>query len=612
MEAASALAPMRLGRCQVRLATTFYSAAHVHAVWRVPPHSKRSAWQIRRRTGSSGCPAGAPATTGCAAGAPARAWRSSEPGAEEGRPDAAAGGHGTVGTGAQLGAPPRPAHLGHPAGPGSDVGDGVADAPRALAASGHHGGPDSQEDAEGDIPPEVSELFDILRGEALRRLEEFGPIHLFSLCWAYSTARLLDVELQRRIATAALRLGGARDGGPRAGGGLGAEAAARAPDGDAGALDARDPSGGSLGAGDRRPPPAEAAARDLGGDAGAPRGGSEVDGPPPPPRGADGAGGDGPEQPYALAEGQHWLALYKPPFWQVNVDSKEAARAAAAPFEEDEDGDGDDDDDGASEEHRKRPRVQGWIRQRLAPQHPICTDPVEAHGLLHRLDMQTSGILLCAKTYVGAYWLRLQWCSYLVDKEYVCLVHGWVDRRVREVHKRIRVEKRKAPNSRRTISTHCSVGANGKPSYTEVCTLAHLARPAAASGAASDEPYSLVVLKLHTGRTHQIRVHMQSIGHPLVCDIKYGEERFAADRLWCPRNFLHTYSLGFHDIPEGPERCMEGSPVKLNCPLPEDLHTALATLSPVDDVSVARCEEWLSRDTTRLRSFEDYASEIPA
>eukprot|EP00913_Durusdinium_trenchii_P030929 g28968.t1 len=64
---------------------------------------------------------------------------------------------------------------------------------------------------EAEIPPEVSELFETLRGEALRRLDDFLPIHLFSLCWAYSTARLLDEDLQRNITRAALRLGRSRD-----------------------------------------------------------------------------------------------------------------------------------------------------------------------------------------------------------------------------------------------------------------------------------------------------------------------------------------------------------------------------------------------------------------
>merc|ERR1712224_277856 len=67
---------------------------------------------------------------------------------------------------------------------------------------------------------------------------------------------------------------------------------------------------------------------------------------------------------------------------------------------------------------------------------------------------------------------------------------------------------------------------------------------------ACKEKYSLVALKLHTGRTHQIRVHMLSIGHPLVSDVKYAKDNFSADCTWCPRNFLHTYHLHFLDVPE--------------------------------------------------------------
>jgi len=412
---------------------------------------------------------------------------------------------------------------------------------------------------DGCIPPEVAELFQTLRGEALRRLEEFGPIHLFSLCWAYSTARLLDADLEQRITDAALRLGRARDAEPRA---------------------------------------ARSSAAADGGAAGSTHG----------VRVAEAAGPAG--EPMVVAQAEHWMALYKPPFWQVDVDSKEAAKAAAVtPFEDDDDGDAEE--DGAPEEHRKRQRMHAWIRQNFAPQYPICSDAIEAFGLLHRLDAQTSGLLLCAKTYVGAYWLRLQWCSYLVDKEYVCLVHGWVDRGTREIHKRIRVDKRKAPNSRRTVSTHCTVGANGKPSYTEVFTLAHLTGvPAGSESGAPAEKFSLVALKLHTGRTHQIRVHMLSIGHPLVCDVKYAEDRFASDRTWCPRNFLHTYRLSFADIPDGAgEATLDVSSVHsvvLHCPLPNDLHHTLSLLQPADATSARYCAEWLSRDSSRMCSFEEY------
>lgn len=443
--------------------------------------------------------------------------------------------------------------------------NGRVDATGGLAVVAKATPADAELPEDGDIPPEVEELFQTLRAEALRRLDEFGPIHLFSMCWAYSTARLLDADLQQAITDRALHLGRQRD---------------------------------------------EDAAKRRGADLPAPD--SELKLP------ERTTSGDLHEQPSLLAQGPHWLALYKPPFWQVSVDSKEAAKAAAtAPFEDDDDGDGDGDEQQA-EQTRKRPRLQYWLKQNIAAEYPICSDPIEAFGLLHRLDQQTSGLLMCAKSYVGAYWLRLQWCSYNVHKEYVCLVHGWVDPSIREVHKRIRVDKKKAENSRRTISTKCSVSDSGKPSYTELFTLAHLTRTSVegrndqSESQGGGERYSLVSVKLHTGRTHQIRVHMLSLGHPLVTDSKYAEDYHDADQLWCPRNFLHTYRLSFDDVPaqDGQGvRQKSGENVDVYCPLPPDLRESLATLKPEGDVARTHYDAWLSGDSKRLASFEEYVAD---
>jgi len=433
---------------------------------------------------------------------------------------------------------------------------------------------------EGEIPPEVIDLFGTLREEALRRLDEFAPIHLFSLCWAYSTARLLDDSLQQTITDAALRIGADRDANPRP--------AKHGRENAAAPSDATQ-DGSSDRAVDSMPSSDIAAIKTA-------QDNSDLAAKP---------GLVGQAEPGVLLEGEHWLALYKPPFWHVNVDSKEAAKAAAAaPFEDDDDGDFDD----VPVEFQKRAKVQLWIKQFLASKYPICTDAIEAFGLMHRLDAQTSGVLLCAKSYVGSYWLRLQWCSYRVDKEYVCLVHGWVDRGLREIYKRIRIDKKRAANSRRTVATHCKVSPSGKPSYTEVFTLAHLTRPAEGLDAESQasERYSLVVLKLHTGRTHQIRVHMENAGHPLVTDIKYAEQQFPADRTWCPRNFLHTYHLGFDDVPSSSE-AGENKTVDVYCPLPDDLRDVLSQLKPVDEVSAEGHNAWLSANPGDLRSFDDWA-----
>lgn len=454
---------------------------------------------------------------------------------------------------------------------------------------------------DGEIPPEVAELFDTLRGEALRRLDEFGPIHLFSLCWAYSTARLLDDDLHKQVTDAALRLGKARDDE----GFSKKKGRDRGRDGHATEQHSRDMELS------QRPEGKPKAESSSGFEKDADPSCSAVQSSTTSPR-------DYSDQPFVIEEGKHWMVLYKPPFWLVTVDSKEAMKqAAATPFEDEDDGEGDDD---SPERNRKRPRLQMWIRQNLAQQYPVCSDAIEAFGLLHRLDAQTSGLLVCAKSYVGAYWLRLQWCSYTVDKEYICLVRGKVDPNEREIHKRIRIDKRKAENSRKTISTHCTISPSGKPSYTELVTLAHLVRPGAEPDPAGvvehpggpsncDEYYSLVAVKLHTGRTHQIRVHMLSIGHPLVCDSKYAEDSFAADRKWCTRNFLHTYRVGFEDAPGDVSEDGSKANVNVFCPLPQDLRDTLAMLTPVDDSSRRHWEAWRKGDSAQLRKFEVYAEE---
>merc|ERR1712125_38788 len=106
---------------------------------------------------------------------------------------------------------------------------------------------------------------------------------------------------------------------------------------------------------------------------------------------------------------------------------------------------------------------------------------------------------------MGAHWIKMQWCSHGVKKDYVCLAHGWVDTSVTEINKRI---AKKAEQLNQFMTERCFVSELGKPAFTEVATLAHLSRPAnsllEAGREASVGQYSLVALKLHTGRTHQI------------------------------------------------------------------------------------------------------------
>ena len=85
---------------------------------------------------------------------------------------------------------------------------------------------------------------------------------------------------------------------------------------------------------------------------------------------------------------------------------KGMAKAALVTPVEDED-DVITEDEMPSEEGRHKLSIQSWMQPQLASYYPICQDPIANFGLMHRLDVQTSGVLLCAKSYAGAYWITM-------------------------------------------------------------------------------------------------------------------------------------------------------------------------------------------------------------
>lgn len=114
-----------------------------------------------------------------------------------------------------------------------------------------------------------------------------------------------------------------------------------------------------------------------------------------------------------------------------------------------------------------------------------------------------------------------------------------------------------------------------------------------------DEPFSLVAIRIRTGRRHQIRIHAAHLGHPTVCDGKYTPAAtFARDKEWCERNFLHRYRLAFADG--------EGELREAMCPLPGDLLDALRALHPATRQSATAVQEWLEG-----RGHRDWDSYTP-
>jgi 23S rRNA pseudouridine1911/1915/1917 synthase len=154
----------------------------------------------------------------------------------------------------------------------------------------------------------------------------------------------------------------------------------------------------------------------------------------------------------------------------------------------------------------------------------LC-DPMRP-GIVHRLDKGTSGVLVVAKTAEGFSNLSIQLAERLMERTYYGMVEGHV------AEERGVVD---APIGRSTRTpTVMAVRSDGRSARTGYEVLARIEKPHA---------MTLLRLQLDTGRTHQIRVHLATIGHPVVNDPRYGHRR--EKRLPEDRFFLHSTTLAF-------------------------------------------------------------------
>ena len=201
-------------------------------------------------------------------------------------------------------------------------------------------------------------------------------------------------------------------------------------------------------------------------------------------------------------------------------------------------------------------------------------------GIVHRLDKQTSGLIVVAKNDRAHAALGAMFASRRVQKTYIALVHG----AVRPEQGTIRAAVSRDPVRRTRMSTRANQNARAAVSHYEV--LRQLASPFGA--------FSLLRVRIETGRTHQIRVHMASIGHPVVGDTLYGApgqltrqaageigrspeplrakgRKVAPETLNLRRNFLHAARLAF-------AHPLTGKQLELESPLPPELASFLARL----------------------------------
>jgi 23S rRNA pseudouridine1911/1915/1917 synthase len=183
------------------------------------------------------------------------------------------------------------------------------------------------------------------------------------------------------------------------------------------------------------------------------------------------------------------------------------------------------------------------------PEIATVGDPMRP-GIVHRLDRDTSGLLAVGRSQRGYEALIDQLAVRLVEREYIALVWG------RLSSPRGLID---APVGRsQARRTRMAVRDTGKPARTEYEVRTAYGDPAC----------SLLDCRLETGRTHQIRVHLSAIGHPVVGDATYGGQR---ESIALDVPFLHATALAF-DHPGTDER------VRFEEPLPEELQAVLAVL----------------------------------
>lgn len=223
---------------------------------------------------------------------------------------------------------------------------------------------------------------------------------------------------------------------------------------------------------------------------------------------------------------------------------------------------------GATEDERNRGTLVNALLHRFGALSGVGGEL--RPGIVHRLDKQTSGLIIVAKNDVAHRKLALQFSKREIKKRYVALVQGWPAREQGTISTPISRDE-----VRRTRMT--TRGRGGRSAVTHFAVRERIASPYG--------KFALVDVRIETGRSHQIRVHLSSLGHPIVGDTLYGAPRDIRPSrttgarqqvmpagLRLERNFLHAAAIGFRQP-------STGDWLNLEAPLPQELLDFLKLLS---------------------------------
>ena len=246
-----------------------------------------------------------------------------------------------------------------------------------------------------------------------------------------------------------------------------------------------------------------------------------------------------------IYEDAHLLVLNKPAGCTVIAESR--TRGAACPFL-----------NGVLAHLGRNPEAAATLaRERYRPRP------------LHRIDRDTTGCVLIARSRAGELHLRAQMVAHAVAKEYLAVVHGEVETAAGRIEAAIAPERRDIARMR--------IAERGKPSVTEYAVVERF------------RAFTLLRAQLHTGRRHQLRLHFAHVGHPIAGDVLYG----GAPPL------LSQMKRGYRVKPGEPERPLIAR---------QALHAAAVEFVPVGGSAILRVEAPLPRDfETLLKVLRKYA-----
>jgi 23S rRNA pseudouridine1911/1915/1917 synthase len=214
---------------------------------------------------------------------------------------------------------------------------------------------------------------------------------------------------------------------------------------------------------------------------------------------------------------------------------------------------------GATEDARNRGTLVNALLHHLRSLSGVGGDL--RPGIVHRLDKETSGLIAVAKNDGAHRKLGAQFAAREVKKKYVALVHGWV----KKDSGTISLSISRDPVRRTRMTTRLQ---GGRASVTHYRVERRLDTKFG--------KFTLLNVKIDTGRTHQIRVHMAALGYPIVGDTVYGAPKQARGKsaaITLGRNFLHSAELEFRHP-------RTGEMITLSSNLPEELWTFLSKIEP--------------------------------